>query len=143
MSPDMRQRGFGVIAAIFILVILATLAGFIVSLSAQQQVGSALDVLGARAYQAARSGTEWGLYRLLKDGSCVASTDIGALDGMSVTVTCTVGASTEPGTTLYTLVSTACNMPNTQQNTDDCPGVAASVASLTYVERRVSVLAEH
>ena len=56
MRPD-RQRGFTVVTAIFLLVVLAALGGFIATISTTQHIGSALDVSGARAYQAARSGT--------------------------------------------------------------------------------------
>ena len=57
-----RIRGFALVSAIFILVVLAALGAFIVSISTSQQIGSALDVQGVRAYQAARAGIEWGLY---------------------------------------------------------------------------------
>jgi MSHA biogenesis protein MshP len=61
-----RQQGFGAIAAIVILVILATLAAAIVSLGTTQQMTSAQDVMSAKAWQAARAGNEWGLYQALQ-----------------------------------------------------------------------------
>lgn len=57
-------RGFALVSAIFILVVLAALGAFILNISSSQQIGSALDVQGARAYQAARAGIEWGLYQV-------------------------------------------------------------------------------
>ncbi len=139
MFPE-TQRGFAIVSAIFLVVILAALGGFIATVSTSQQIGSALDVMGARAYQAARAGTEWGLYRAIKDSSCVASTDIGAIDSMSVTVTCTAAAAggvVEAGLgTIYSITAVACSVPAASPA---CPG---AVANPNYVERRVTVLAE-
>ena len=61
----MKQSGFLLVTAIFLLVILAALGAFILTISGTQQTSSALDVQGTRAYQAARSGIEWGSYQLL------------------------------------------------------------------------------
>ena len=63
MTPA-RQRGFSIVAAIFILVVLAALGAFMVTISTNQAIGSALDIQGSRAYQAARSGIEWGVYKV-------------------------------------------------------------------------------
>lgn len=145
MCPD-RARGFGVVAAIVILVILAGLAGFLANLSATQQIGSALDVQGARAKAAAESGIEWGAYHALKGGAtqCAASgapdVDIGDIDGIRVTVTCTLlagGGTVEAGLgAIYRIVATACNVPGAAGT---CPGNAGHV---NYVERRVVALVE-
>lgn len=137
LEPRRRQRGVGAIAAIMILVMLAALAGFMAKLSSSQQIGSSLDVQGARAFAAAQSGAEWGLYQSLKSSSCAASTDLGALDGMSVTVSCSASAVTEQGSSAnsYAITSTACNLPTGSS----CPGNSASPL---YVERRVTALTE-
>ena len=63
-STPKRLRGFAIVSAIFILVVLASLGAFIVNISTSQQIGSALDVQGVRAYHAARAGIEWGLYQV-------------------------------------------------------------------------------
>lgn len=145
MCPE-RSRGFGVVAAIVILVILAGLAGFLANLSATQQIGSALDVQGARAKAAAESGIEWGAYHALKGGAtqCAASgapdIDVGNIDGMRVTVTCTVlasGGTVEAGLgAIYRIVATACSIPG---GAGTCPG---NVGNINYVERRVVALVE-
>jgi MSHA biogenesis protein MshP len=62
--PAKLMRGFAIVSAIFILVVLGALGAFIVNVSTNQQIGSALDVQGVRAYQAARAGVEWGIYRV-------------------------------------------------------------------------------
>ena len=59
-----RTRGFALLSAIFILVVLATLGAFILNVSSSQQIGSALDIQGVRAYQAARAGIEWGVHQV-------------------------------------------------------------------------------
>ena len=61
----LRQRGFTIVSAIFLLVVLASLGAFIVNISTTQSVTSAQDVQGSRAYHAARAGLEWGLYQVL------------------------------------------------------------------------------
>jgi len=59
------QSGFLLVTAIFLLVILAALGAFILTISGTQQTSSALDVQGSRAYQAARAGIDWASYQLL------------------------------------------------------------------------------
>lgn len=62
-------RGFVLPSAIFLLVILAGLAAFLVNISMTQSTTSAQDVQGARAYHAARAGIEWGLFQVLDPGN--------------------------------------------------------------------------
>ena len=69
-------RGFAMIAAVFILVVVAALGSYIAVISSNQQIGSALDLQGGRAYLAARSGLEWGLYQINvvnAHGSCASA----------------------------------------------------------------------
>ena len=111
------QKGFSLVSAIFLLVVLAFLGAAMVSFSTDQQQSSALDVMGTRAYQAARTGVEWGAYQVLRNGgSCAATTTLpalaGTLNGFSVTVTCSASAASEVGAatgtvTVYGLTSTA------------------------------------
>ena len=60
-NPGTRQSGFAAIAAIFLVVVLAALGGFMVTFSNTQQLTSAQDIQGTRAYWAARAGLEWGV----------------------------------------------------------------------------------
>jgi Tfp pilus assembly protein PilX len=64
-SSVKSQYGFLLVTAIFLLVILAALGAFILTISGTQQTSSALDVQGSRAYQAARAGIDWASYQLL------------------------------------------------------------------------------
>ena len=127
------QRGFSLVSAIFLLVVIAALGTFAVTLSTTQQQSAAQDVLGSRAYQAARAGIEWGAYQVLQNGSCAASQTLaslpGTLAGFTVTVSCTASAANpydEAGTpvNMYQLASTA---------------KQGAVASPGYVERQMSV----
>lgn len=108
-----RQRGFAIISAIFLIVVLASLGVFMVTFSTVQQTTSAQDLQGTRAYHAARTGIEWGTYQALQKASCAGSTTIapaGTLSGFSVAVQCApFGPYTEAGNTvtLYQITSTA------------------------------------
>jgi MSHA biogenesis protein MshP len=71
-----RSAGIGLVTAIFLLVVLAGLAVAMVGISGAQSAASGLDVQGARAYQAARAGIEWGLFQRLRNPAfaCPSST---------------------------------------------------------------------
>ena len=109
------QRGFSLVSAIFLLVVIAALGTFAVTLFTTQQQSAAMDVLGSRAYQAARAGIEWGAYQLLiTGGGCAAATTAAlplanTLSGFTVNVACSSNSYTEDGTTVnvYQLISTA------------------------------------
>ncbi|MCC7546775.1 MAG: agglutinin biogenesis protein MshP [Burkholderiales bacterium] len=116
------QRGFSIVSALFILVVLAALAAGLVNVSVMQHSGAALDLQGVRAYQAARAGIEWGVYRILDpEGtpgitlpSCWGAPEALALAQdlapMAVSVTCTgPSATTELDRTIgvYRLSATA------------------------------------
>lgn len=155
-----RVKGFAIVSAIFILVVLAALGAFIVSISTSQQIGSALDIQGVRAYQAAKSGVEWGIYQVesapaynfsygtpaVAIGSanpntraCPASPTSflpapPTLAGFTVTVTCAATVDASNGPTVFRLTSTACNQPAAGA----CPN-AAPAAGFDYIERRIEV----
>src|SRR4029077_4479815 len=111
-----RQRGFSILAGGFLLIILASLAAFLMSISMMQQMGSAMDIQGSRAYQAARAGIEWGAFQALTPVAAPACptttlTFVGTtLQDFTTTVTCTLSTANELGTTInfYQLTSTAC-----------------------------------
>lgn len=145
-----RQAGFGAIAAIVVLVILAVLAAAIVSIGTTQQITSAQDVMSTKAWQAARAGNEWGLYRALKGtwaSACDAAQQTDTLDltadtGFHVTVFCDSWQYNEgesvPGTPqtirIYRIRAVACSAST-------CPATDASVAGAGYIERTRVVLA--
>jgi MSHA biogenesis protein MshP len=143
MSPEInRHKGFAIVSAIFIIVVLAALGGFIATVSTTQHVGSALDLQGARAYQAARAGTEWGIAQTTNPLFCTnnPSSNIGVVNGISVTVLCrriATGDVVEVGLgSIYQVTAIACSQPDVA---GACPGDAAAP---NYVERRLVALVE-
>lgn len=129
--------GFALPSAIFLLVILAALGAFILSVSTSQHIGAALDVQGARAYQAARAGIQWGLFRSARNGTC-ASTTLGfagtGLAEFTTSVSCAPHSANEAGATVNVdqIIATACNQP-------PCPSASPGV---NYVERQLTVTVE-
>src|SRR3990172_9634013 len=65
------SKGFSLVSGIFVRVVIAAVGTFAVTLSTTQHQSAALDVMGARAYQAARAGVEWGAYQALQASSCL------------------------------------------------------------------------
>jgi MSHA biogenesis protein MshP len=145
-----RQKGIALASAIFLIVVLAVLAGIVLTVSGLQQTSSARDVMGSKALQAARAGIEWGAFMVLQQplpGGCPgigvppsttipmpAGTD---LTGLTVVVTCQpttaqegARSTTAGGNPLefYLITATACNQPPCPNTTT--PGPA-------YVERQL------
>jgi MSHA biogenesis protein MshP len=88
------QSGFSLVAAIFLIVVLAALGAFAVQVAMTQYQGSNLELLGARAQAAAEAGIEYGANVTLQRAvpSCLPATlnlTQGALAGFVVKVTCT------------------------------------------------------
>lgn len=93
-----RQRGFAAVAAIFLVVILAALGGFMVSFSNTQQLTSAQDIQGTRAYWAARAGLEWAVGAIVASApvspaispaaTCPVSALPASIDGFALSITC-------------------------------------------------------
>lgn len=135
-----RQRGAALMTAIFLLVVIGSLTAYLLKMSGLQHSSIALDVLGARAYQASRAGVDWGVYRALRDNSCVGSASFALTGGLSeftVTVDCTDTPYTEVDSTakhVYLIRATACNRPNAGA----CPGTPGPF----YVERQLQALAD-
>jgi len=86
------QRGMALIAALFLIVVLAALGIFAVRIGGAQQQTVNLGLLGDRAVAAANSGIEYGIYRQLNTGCASANATINlnqaALVGFRVVVTC-------------------------------------------------------
>ncbi len=97
--PGCRQRGVSIITGVFLLLLMAVLAAVIASVVSTSHVNLAADIGGARAYQAARAGAEWGMFQLDPNASvstlpnCVSGTP--AVPGHTVTVTCASNDYTE------------------------------------------------
>lgn len=138
-SRACAQRGFALVSAIFLITSLFLLSAFMVGLRVYQDSGISLDTLGTRAYAAARSGAEWGVYNVVHSSACAASTALslgGSLSSYAATVTCSAAspAFNEGGSmiNMYTIVSTACNQPSG----GNCPNATPGA---NYVERQISM----
>ena len=91
------QHGFAAIAAIFLVVVLAALGGFMLTFSNTQQLTSAQDVQGSRAYWAARAGLEWGVVQVLPAAApCPPVANLN-IEGFVVNVTCVLTAYVDAG----------------------------------------------
>ena len=133
--------GMALISAIFLIVVLVAIAIAAVTLSSVEQDTGLKSLVSTKVYYGAKAGLDWGIQRAVATRSCVASTGPftltqGALNGVSVTVTC---AATTHGTTSCT--GTACT-----GGASPCPCVAYFVTSTAtsgslgnpdYAERHV------
>ncbi len=105
-------RGFALVPALFLVVVLGALALVAIRVGTGQQHAVTMGLLQARAMAAARTGVEWGAYRAL-NGSCAASTTLNlteaALNGYVVVVRCgsTTFANGAATSHSYTINSTA------------------------------------
>lgn len=114
MRPDhtSSQNGFALVTAIFLLVVLASLGAYLVSVATTQHQSSALDLQGDRAYQAARAGLEKGVYQVLRQGSCSSFNQVfgGSLAGFNVNIVCITSPAYSEGSatvTVYQITATA------------------------------------
>ncbi len=90
-----KQQGFTLVMAIFILVVLGLLGGYMVRLSGVQHATSTYALQGARAYQAARAGLGWAIAKISSGGVCLdvnAQTALALPDfsGFTVKLTCSL-----------------------------------------------------
>jgi len=125
------QRGFAAITAVFLLVVLAALGAFMLTFSNTQQLTSAQDVQGSRAYWAARGGLEWGVSRVIAtSAACPTPPAPFVIEGFTIVINCTRQTYNESGgtVTIFRLGATASQ--------------GGAVGSLAYVERSVSASVE-
>jgi MSHA biogenesis protein MshP len=97
MRNPTSNRGFAAIAAVFLVVGLAALGAFLVSISNTQQITSTQDLQGTRAYWAARAGLEWGMTAANATAACGTTTLTipATAPNFTVVVTCTSQPYTE------------------------------------------------
>ncbi|MFT5221225.1 MAG: MSHA biogenesis protein MshP [Planctomycetota bacterium] len=130
---SLKQSGFTLVAAIFLLVVVAGLVVHMVNLRAVQQTTLVYGVLGARAMQAARSGIEWGISNHQVAGIPCTTTSFSpgaaVLSNFNVTVSCTQTSHSEgdnlvPANTIITYRITSI-------------ATTGVFGSLDYVQRRL------
>lgn len=148
--PHVGECGFAIVSAIFILVVLAGLGGYILSTSSTQSLSLAQDAMNSRARQAARAGIEWATYQVTRASgfqtACQAAAasysgaspatqvfapgDLPGLTEFRVDIACRSQSFDEAGASyrVYQLVATACTTAAA------CPSTAPP--GLGYVEHR-------
>ena len=129
--PQPSQSGFAIVAAIFLMVVLAALGAFMLTLSSNQQITSAQDLQGSRTYWAAKAGIQWAADRLKPPAvACPAPSTTFTLDGFPVTVVCQANTYIEGTTnkTVYWVESTAIG--------------GGSVGGIAYTERVLNAFIE-
>ena len=132
MKPSLHAtHGFASIAALFLLVVLAALGAFMVSISSSQQLTSAQDIQGSRAYWAAKAGLEWAFGSLAAaPAACPTPPAPFVVEGFALSVTCSRSAFDENGVTrvVYAMGVRASS--------------AGTVGAVGYIERSVSAAVE-
>lgn len=105
-----KENGFTLVAALFLILVLALLALIIATVGGVQRQSVNLALLQTRGYYAAQSGIEWGTWQALYgSGANPCNGSPGAVNGFTVTVTCTSTVHRESGenVTVYALAATA------------------------------------
>jgi MSHA biogenesis protein MshP len=111
MSARGTQRGFSLVSATFLLVVLAALGAFAVRINVMQQQTVTAALRAGQAFHAARSGIAWSAYRALNGGTCAPSatlnlTEVGTA-GFRVTVGCSQSTHVEGATPMTVFVLSA------------------------------------
>jgi MSHA biogenesis protein MshP len=104
-----KQRGFTLVMAIFIVVILGLLGSYMVRLSSVQYTTTSYALQSARAYQTGRAGLSWATAMINNEAvagqGCTPVNNkiltLPAMPGFTVTLTCQAKGYTEGGDTYY------------------------------------------
>lgn len=104
MIRQTRQRGSALIAAIFLIVVVAALGVFAARLSTSQSHATRLQLLQARAEAAATTGLEFASNRA-RAGACGDAQFV--VDSFSIAVTCTQIPASPAAAIAFELESTA------------------------------------
>lgn len=106
------QTGFSLISAVFLLVVIAMLGTFAVTMSTTQHQSQTMDIMGARGYQAALAGVEWAAFNVTQQPvsspaswpGCIAGTTVtagGNLAPFAVSVNCSATSAVEGVSTIW------------------------------------------
>jgi MSHA biogenesis protein MshP len=135
--PHTSQRGFAAVAAIFLVVLLAALGGFMLTFANSQALTSAQDVQGVRAYWAARAGLEWAFANIQPTPAVCPNTTRtqmtgtvpATVNGFTLAVFCTRSTYTEAGTSFNIFLV-------------ESRASTGTVGSVGFIERSVSASLE-
>lgn len=111
MTPMHRQRGISIFLALFVLVVLAALGAYMLTIGGVQQLTGTLSAQGSRAVFAAQSGMEWAIYDAVHNNGASLSCGSpphpafvlsgGAASGFQVQVVDCTRATVDEGGTSY------------------------------------------
>lgn len=131
------QGGFAAIAAIFLVVVLAALGGFMLTFSNAQQLTSAQDLRGSKAYWAARAGLEWAVVALPATPA-LCTTPVAApptpIEGFAISIDCTRSTYADTGTTTGISPTSVFRITVTAST--------GTVGTIAYADRSVSASIE-
>lgn len=82
-----RCRGFSLVSAIFLVVVLASLGGYMATMNSIQHTTTALSLQASRAWFAARSGMEWAIFFVRTNDACPTIPTSFPVAGFAVEVT--------------------------------------------------------
>lgn len=101
-----RGRGFALVSALFVIVVLSMTVVFMLQVSSVQTATTNMSQLSTQAYYAARGGIEWGVYQVMNGGATPTPTcnDTMTLDNFAVAVSCTTSGHAEPSPRYVTVV---------------------------------------
>ena len=104
MRPRARnQAGFSIMIVVVLLVLLATIGGFLATTGTVPHVAAALSQAGVQGWFAARSGLEWAVFDALDSGSCPSASfqpPGSAFAGLNVAISCNFSSVSE-GSNVY------------------------------------------
>lgn len=129
--PPGPQRGFSLIAAVFLITAVAAIAVISVSLSATRSVSTGQSLQAARAFFAARSGIEYAVARAFPAGQGCAEAVAGSplnIEGFNVAIACAADSTVDEAgeiSAVYTLSATA---------------TAGNLNNSNFVSRRLQVV---
>lgn len=138
MHYDHKQKGFMLMTALWVVMVLAAVVVTMMNLSLMQSTTNSLEIQGTRALLAAQGGLEWGIYQANNE-SCIASSIFSLtekdLHGFNVIVSCSLKRFAQGSSriTLATIDSVAQWGVEGLGDTDSMPD---------YVYRKVSVVIE-
>lgn len=118
VSSAARERGFSLIGAIFVLVVLALIGAFMITIGTVQQTTVSQAVQASRASHAARSGIEWGIAQALNAATRAATCGAPPPPNPTTAPAATTLTLSGPGLDGFT-VAVTCNYSR-HQETSEC-----------------------
>ena len=124
MSAARRSSGFTLISAIFLLVVLAALGAYMVTISGVLHATTSHTVIAARTYYAAKSGLEWAINRAVNTDTGSAALLRTPLLACAITSTATT-TTTLPADASLPDITIRITCTYSRHEDGDCPGGAS------------------